>query len=650
MVLKKGIYVLEEHFDKRLIENNKLKEGLLFTGTFPEIKLYNKKKIFENEKLNKHVKNLKRNWDLFLLGEIQPEKIFNLDKMAKYYAISDLLQGNHTHYLANEKYYLNPTTSLIEPIGREWESLRHSDKSRNRKMFIFIEVYDKKYAPYFHRKFFENEIFLKKYINELNKISNKEYLDDFFKLINNQKNEKLSYIYKDNPAYSYPTLMLYKNQKYIKEKINPKTPCISVFLEKVDDNGCELSLENLQEIPIEIINVKIDNIVIFESAKNKLILPSLRDKEKQQISFGKFKKIFQKEIKKINLDDLEVHYKMLGTKKIRKINVFPFSREQQQYFGIKKYSDLIKEKFLEIKLDDKTCTFKSKKILITKNLIIPPGFKVIFNDGITIDIINNAKIISYSPIKCVGLKKGTIKFISTDKTGQGITIFKSKENLFKNVDFIGLSNPVEKGWNLSGALNIYESTIKFENCNFSKNYSGDDMLNIIRSEFKIINCKFENVLSDAFDSDFSNGEMIDVNFKFIGNDAIDVSGSNIIIKNINILEVGDKGISAGEKSFIKANNIEIQNTEIAVSSKDLSEIKINRLKIKKCKIGFALFNKKPEFGPGKAFVENIESENIEIFHMVEKESELFLENKNIKGELENVESKLYGVEYGKSSK
>ena len=51
-------------------------------------------------------------------GEIS-KSIFNIEKLAKYYAISDIINGQHTHYLGNEIFHFNPMTLLLEPIGRE---------------------------------------------------------------------------------------------------------------------------------------------------------------------------------------------------------------------------------------------------------------------------------------------------------------------------------------------------------------------------------------------------------------------------------------------------------------------------------------------------------------------------------------------------
>ena len=85
---------------------------------------------------------------------------------------------------------------------------------------------------------------------------------------------------------------------------------------------------------------------------------------------------------------------------------------------------------------------------------------------------------------------------------------------------------------MTGAVTFYEADVSINNCKFLNNRGGDDYLNIIRSEFDINNTLFQDVIADAFDSDFSKGKISNSLFINCGNDAIDASGSFIDIKNV----------------------------------------------------------------------------------------------------------------------
>ena len=213
----------------------------------------------------------------------------------------------------------------------------------------------------------------------------------------------------------------------------------------------------------------------------------------------------------------------------------------------------------------------------------------------------------------------------------------------------GLSNPIHGKWSVSGAITFYESPVNFDFIKIS-NTKSEDAINVVRtSDFQIDNSKFENVLSDAFDGDFVNGRIINTTFNLIGNDAIDVSGSVLQVSDVHITDVGDKALSAGEESKINANNITIQNSEIALSAKDKSKILMEDLSIKNCNLGFAVFQKKPEFGPASIVLNKLNMSTTKVNHLIEIGSSLSIDGVETETTT-GVEERLYGADFGKSSK
>ena len=129
--------------------------------------------------------------------------------------------------------------------------------------------------------------------------------------------------------------------------------------------------------------------------------------------------------------------------------------------------------------------------------------------------------------------------MSSDSTGQGITVINAGgQSIISYVEFKGLGNPNKAGLNQTGAINFYQSDVKITNINIENNF-GEDALNIIRSYYEIYNSTFRDILSDAFDGDFSDGLILNSVFYNCGNDAIDVSGSIVIIDSVFIDNAGD---------------------------------------------------------------------------------------------------------------
>ena len=193
---------------------------------------------------------------------------------------------------------------------------------------------------------------------------------------------------------------------------------------------------------------------------------------------------------------------------------------------------------------------------------------------------------------------GGIHVIGNNKNSEINYANFSKLNYFQNSKF-----------NLSGAINFYNSNVEINNSVFDMSNS-EDLINFIKSKFSVNDTTFSSAKSDAIDSDYSIGNIKNSKFINIGGDAIDTSGSNVEIFGVKILNVGDKGISAGEESIVTVSNILIDNAKIGIASKDSSKVLGNNLVISNSReFDLASYNKKKIFGGGSIEVEKIVSGN-----------------------------------------
>ena len=641
-----GLYCMEENYDKILIENNQLKEGIVFKwGNVP--KMYNSGKILKDSNLNKSSILLRNLIKSFAIHDIGIDKLFDLPKMAKHFAVNDLMNGGgHGIALSNTRFYFNPITNLIEPIGREWAITTYKYENLQNEMALSVEYLND--SPFFNN-FFSDSTFMKLYINELNILSEKSFLDSFFNKISDEMQSVTNIIYRDNPFYVYPKEFLYNNQNYIRSKIYPNQP-IAAYYSDIINNKLQLSLRNLQCIPVRIVNVTLNDSLIFLPKKDSLLIGDKKNPIHKQIEFSIPKGLLLDNM----LDKLNITYHLIGIDSIYTDEVFPWSYEETNSFlynFTKQKPNYRNFNFLTIDEVNNNIVFDCGKLCLTNNLIIPAGYEILINEDTKLNMINSASIISYSPIQFYGSEENPIIITSSDSTGQGIFVLNTKEiSVLDHVQFTNLTNPSKNGWELSGAITFYEADVSINNCIFSDNRRGDDFLNIIRSEFDINNTLFIDILSDAFDSDFCTGKIFNSSFVNCGNDAIDISGSNLKIDNVFCDNIGDKGISSGENSQIIANNVKISNSEIAICSKDLSKIIISNVVLHNNQIGFTAFQKKPEFGSGSIDGSEVEMEDVSIPYLIEISSNCSIDGNKIISNNDRIKDILYGVKYGKSSK
>ena len=219
-----------------------------------------------------------------------------------------------------------------------------------------------------------------------------------------------------------------------------------------------------------------------------------------------------------------------------------------------------------------------------------------------------------------------IKITSTDEKGRGFTVLQPEGLcILENVIFDKLNSFNNNGWTLTGAVVFVESEVNIRNCTFTNNYC-EDGLNLIQSNFTMDSTIVSNAFSDGFDADFCNGEINNSSFFNTGNDCLDFSGSKIFIRNCQINNAGDKGISCGEKSTISIEGVQIKTTIIGVASKDQSVVNIENIEISDCKIGFQLFQKKPEYGPAFITIKNLKNSNVKILNECQEGSKITINN------------------------
>ncbi len=292
-----GIYAMEEHFTKEMLAANGRKNGPIIRfnpdlywdgrlkelegarlaedqntlyGSFPEA--YGMGKISKDDSLVALYEEAYNKMNAFIHGKIKTKKIFDIEKLADYHALIDLVGGHHSLDWSDVKYYYNPESRLLEPVAYESFSIRETKTLAG--SFKYDQWDDK--APSFHALLFSDKDFFEAYMNSVKRLSKKEFMDDQLAKHKDRLERKhailnLQYAYK-----SWNTAPYYGNQKRMKALSNPKLHVRAYAHEK---NGkLVLQLVNLTNLPIEVKKIKYgkqklkDNFVI--APKKRFSYPS----------------------------------------------------------------------------------------------------------------------------------------------------------------------------------------------------------------------------------------------------------------------------------------------------------------------------------------------------------------------------------------
>lgn len=656
-----GIYAIEEHFGKELIEHNELREGLVIRFddmlcwykdhllgcdeiyTTSPIETFSLGSIQDDEVLMNQFNKARNLLEGFRRRELKTSQVFDIKKVAKLFAVGDLFGYSHFLAYANMRIYYNPVTSKLELIAYDNQAITELSTSygligAGKKIEGEIGLLDDNFFT--DNFFFSDKEFFTEYINALEEISDKRYLDEFFANVDEEADEKLDILHKTYPAYSFEYKpVLYNNQEYIRYMLNP-IKAVQVYTDEINENILTLQIGNIHVLPIEIVDVNAGDTVLKPTGNILLEAKS----HLENVDFREYGFVIPTGFKLNKTSEMKINYKILGTEQIKSELVYPWKFYSLDYFDndvLRKESNFKDFNFLTVDETRKSIFFKKGKWELNETLILPKGYTIFAQGGTTIDLKNSANIISYSPLRFIGTPEEFVEITSSDKTGQGLVLLNAgNESIFSYVLINGLSFPKQNDWELTGAVTFYESPMKIDHT-FILNTKSEDALNIIRSEFDIENLVIRDTTSDCLDIDFGKGKIKNSQFANCVNDAMDFSGSYADISDVTITNVGDKGISSGEKSNVDVYNIKVNGAKIAAASKDLSVLNVDGMEIKSSQYGFALYKKKPEFGPAELKAINV-FDNVKN-NIVEKGSTLVLNSETIKGNSKNVYDLLYGV-------
>jgi hypothetical protein len=673
-----GIYALEEHFEKRLIEHNRLREGPIVR--FNEDLLWEEKLLqrlpFPDAEANgagyyssSDIDGFQTNgWladsagyllgtraihllEAFRRGVRRPSEVFDVPKLARYFAIVDLLGAQHAALWHNARFYYNPVTSRLEIIGFDADS-GHPIQA----LCVISEGVSAgaNAAPKFENYFAtiaSDRGFFEEYVKALERVSAPSYLDEFFAELEGELQQNLNILYREFPSYEFSKEVFYRNQAYIRTVLNP-VKGLHAYYRGAGAEVVELELGNIQYMPLAVTGVSYKDAPLLHP-NEEIILPAKRDSEPvdyRSVGFSLLKGFAWSDTL---IPHLKVNYRVLGASPTKSAGIFPWRPfDDKMITGdfLRRPPNADKFNFLKIDQSSQRILAKPGNWNLSQNLIIPKGYQFICGPGTRLNLSSSAKILSYAPLEFRGTEENPILIHSADSTGQGVVVMSThQQSTLEYVVFDNLSNPSEDGWTLTGAVNFYESPVLISHCRFQANRC-EDGLNIIRSEFSIENAVFKGTSADAFDADFTKGKIVDTVFLNCGNDGIDVSGSEVEVRDVVVDGAGDKGLSAGENSRMTATGVVIRNAEIAVAGKDMSEVVIDGIDVSNSRIGFTPYQKKPEFDFASIKVANLKMSQVELPYLVEEGSILIVEGETIAPSRKKVEEILYGVEYGKASR
>ncbi|MEZ4775767.1 MAG: hypothetical protein R3D00_21485 [Bacteroidia bacterium] len=643
----KGIYAFEEHFEKQLPEFRERREGpivkfsedgvwlarkrgldrrvisnsveeTLNTFEAANVETFKEKKTLESPVLSAQYDQARTLMDQYRFGEKSCAEIFDLDRLATYYAVTDICRGYHSLFWHNQRFYFNPVISKLEPIGFD-AFTEEGGFEYSPHPFLGAQVANLSGDPgedLIYRPFFDSA-FMVRYVRALDRMTENAYIENFFLDMTPGIEAREKLLKTDFPDYTFES-----NIKSFAGNIRSVLyPLDNNSVRAFTDQKNTLSVTNFHILPLVIVGFGENNSTISDPLKSPVWLKT--HNPHQPPVFG--------QIPRPASGASYIFYKLPGLDKLYSSRIVPWNVSVAVI-----PAQLVQPKDAPVSNEmyevlGNVIRFVPGNHILTQPLVIPAGYKAEMYGGTQLDFRSGARFLSYSPVYFIGEEDNPIKIYSSDKTAAGFTVLQANaESHLRYVSFEDFNTLQDHGWQLTGAVTFYESDVKIEHCAFLDAHC-EDALNIVRSRFQFTESVINGGPSDGFDADFCKGMIRNSTIKNMGNDGLDISGSVVDVYYCMVEKVGDKGISVGEASTLIVHGAEIRNAAKAIVAKDLSQATILNVKLFDCYTGFAAYQKKPEYGGASITVENYSAERVKLVSLIEKGSTLLLKDQMVEG-------------------
>ncbi|MCB9283948.1 MAG: CotH kinase family protein [Lewinellaceae bacterium] len=662
-----GLYAIEEHFEKYLVERQGRREGPILkldesgfweglqhqiaqTGAVaPGMQLptarasnatiepFEARRTGENPDLTAMSRHAASLLDQFRSGQRPASALFDLDQMARFYAVADVFGGQHSTQWHNLRFYYNPLKDRLEPIGFDAFGTGPSERGS-----FLLQGYTgprEGQFPELQDLLFLDTSFVAAYLGYLDRYSAPGYLEHFFQSVDSTRLPREMALLGEFPQY------VFQDQEFIRSVRRKRVmlyPQAGYAFEARLPDGQHWELRNLHPYPLRVLGYAngkkgawthlAESQWITAAPDRPLWEESSRDSSGVWMAMDHFRSTAGQLLAgkgwvgpqptRLPANAGWVVYQLPGIDTLFRQELRPGLSPPSRTPRQELFDPPFRERDPRWVVQNRVIRFRPGPHTITEMIAIPEGYLVEAGPGVVLDFVGGGGFLSRSPIRFTGSPEEPVRITSSDHTGNGFTVLApAAPSLLENVVFEQIQALNRSGWTQTGAVSFADATVTIKNCIFRYTRS-EDALNLVQSRVDLHDCLFLDVPSDGLDCDFCQGTIAGTTFRLCRNDGLDVSGSRLEVSACTLESCGEKGISVGERSDIVLLDSRISNTPTALAVKDLSIALVDELSLSACGTGFAVFQKKPEYGPGRLVVRNYQADTVDRLWSVQKGSRL----------------------------
>ncbi|MBN1875507.1 MAG: CotH kinase family protein [Anaerolineae bacterium] len=674
----KGIYALEESFAKELFESQSRREGVIIR--YNEDLLWEYWATYSNDGLTPrgvtefHIIDefesrridaspaLAAQRDIAVgklraldEGKLSASEVFDVEAMGKFLAISDFWGAGHALIWHNLRFYYNPITARLEPIGFDTQAMGHGTSVELKELTGLQQAMD-----------YDDPVMQWAYVHYLWHYSQPGYVEWLQNStyangtsLGAEFDRLQAVLLQEFTAeqLASPWELLVQRQVAFRELLMPYQTTY-VYVENLNvvetAGGAEVSLvvANLLDLPLDVHEVvvgdkslRLDPAWVTEDTLEHIIVadiavpvsiegqPVFGDRESRvpgASNSGVLLRPLPLDADKLAYVRLQIPRQVLtdtfgmGAQLPAGLSlatrVWGLTRTLTQTI-IPAYAPVLAEgpmsaqptlsralaqhPYLERATESGMLTIAPGTWDIEGDLLLPYGYGLHLEPGTTLRFGPESYLLANGPLIFEGTASAPVVLQPQESAWKGIVVLESRSPSFWHYVTVEHTDAVsQNGWSLTGGITFYRSPIHVSYSRILGTLA-EDGFNVVRAEFEFVDTEFADTASDAFDADFASGRFERCVFHDIAADGIDVSGSDVQVYDVQMRDLGDKGLSVGEQSYVTAERVTVERSDFGLVSKDLSYLTATDVTLTAPRIAaLAAYIKKPSYGPATMMVKN----------------------------------------------
>lgn len=555
-------------------------------------------------------------------GLLPPDQVFDLPRVARFIALAEVLNGYHGLMWHNVRFYADPVTGRLEPIGFDAEA----ETDALAQPLVARLDNERSGTPPWIRTLIADEAFEELWMAELNRLVEPGVLEGWLE----RHGPQLDSIEATLGATTVHREAMLRRRDLVRSLIRPAFAAVAH--RTVDPSV--LAVASVGYVPLRIVRAG------CAEAERPVAPQRLGGRPR----YARLDYVDVALAEPLGDCDAAVIVELLGRAEGRRVPVHAWApagaeiaaEAQRRSPAAHKLPPFVRSLAGAFEVAE-------GQWRVDEDMIVPAGSELRIAPGAVLDLVDGASILSYSPVSLRGTRDVPIGLTSSDASGGGLTVISDQRSTLEHVVIEDQGAPDGPGPGMTGATTFYGGAVTMRAVTF-EGARAEDALNLVRTTYDLSDVRFAGSAGDSLDIDFGDGRLAELRFERCGNDCLDVSGTELQLDGVTVAGAADKGISVGEGSRVQASGVRISGAHIGVAVKDLSELRVVGLSIAEGRYGVAAYQKKPEFGPGLLEASHVSLGSVETAHLVEEGSRVMLDGQMIAGTGARVAAMLEGTQ------